>query len=159
MNRMELHSKYLTGFLIIGALCVAYFFLIPVAQIPFGLFDNPLDLILFYGYSPVNIGVILLGIGIIISTIGLVFYYLLYSSERIKGFKAEYEISPDLTQFKIIPYSKNESSIKNEEIPDKAFCSHCGKEIFQPFRCNLCRQLLCGKHYLPGEHSCKEDGQ
>ncbi len=156
---MELHSKYLTGFFIIGALCVAYFFLIPLAQIPFAFFRTPLFLYLFYDFSLEYIGLILVTIGILISIIGIVFYYLLYSSERIKGFKAEYEISPDLTQFKIIPYSKNESSIKNEEVPDKAFCSHCGKEIFQPFRCNTCNQLLCGKHYLPGEHSCMEEGQ
>ena len=150
MNRMELHSKYLTGFFIIGALCFGYFILIP---------GSPLFSYVYRGFSSEYIGILLTTIGVLICIIGLIFYYLLYSSERIKGFKAEYEISPDLTQFKVIPYSKNGSSVQKEEIPDEAFCSHCGKEIFKPFQCNICKQLLCGKHYLPGEHSCMEEGQ
>lgn len=154
---MEFQSKFLGGFLMIGALCVAYFILIPVHQLPSFFLDSPLSLILFYGYSPVNIGLVLVAIGFVTSIIGLVFYYLLYSSDRIKGFKAEYEISPDLTTFKAIPYSKNESSVQEKEIPEKAFCSHCGKEVFQPYKCNSCKQLLCGKHYLSGDHSCVEE--
>lgn len=150
MNRMELHSKYLTGFFIIGALCIGYFILVPI---------SPLFSYVYLGFSSEYLGILLTTIGVLIFIIGLIFYYLLYSSERIKGFKAEYEISPDLTQFKAIPYSKDGSSVQKEETPDKAFCSYCGKEIFQPFQCNICKQLLCGKHYLPGEHPCMEGEQ
>ena len=144
---MDLHTKYLTGFVILGALSLSYFMLIPT---------SPLIAYLYYDFSLSYIGIILIVIGLSIFVIGLLFYNFLYSSEKIKGFQAEYEISPDLTEFKAKPYSEKESLSQDEKIPDEAFCSKCGKKVFKPFKCSVCKQILCGKHYLLGEHQCRE---
>jgi hypothetical protein len=144
---MDLHTKYLAGFAILGALGISYFMLIPI---------SPLIAYLYLGLSSSYIGVILIIIGLSIFAIGSIFYNFLYSSERIKGIRAEYEISPDLTKFKVSSYSDKESRSQDEEIPTEAFCSKCGKKIFKPFKCSICKQVLCGKHYLPGEHQCEE---
>ena len=145
---MNLHTKFLTGFAILGALSLSYFMLIP---------GSPLIAYLYYGIPSSYIGIILIVIGLSIFIIGSIFYTFLYSSERIKGFRAEYEISPDLTEFKAIPYSKKESTNQDTEIPSESFCSSCGKKIYKPFRCPSCKQFLCGKHYLSGDHDCSEE--
>ncbi len=145
---MNLHSKFITGFVVIGVISLISFFLMP---------SSPLILYFIYDFSPLFLGTLLTIFGISIFVIGIIFYILLYSPERIKGIQAEYEISPDLTKFKAIPYSQKASKISNEEIPEKGFCSSCGKEVYKPFRCAKCGQILCGKHFLPGEHSCKEE--
>ncbi len=134
---MFLHTKYLTGFAILVVLSISYFMLMPG--------------------SPSSIkGIISIVIGSSIFVIGSIFYTFLYSSERIKGFQAEYEISPDLTEFKAIPFSEKDSLAQDEEIPTEAFCGKCGKKVFKPFKCSVCKQILCGKHYLLGEHQCRE---
>ncbi|MFX0086469.1 MAG: AN1-type zinc finger protein [Candidatus Hodarchaeota archaeon] len=145
---MNLHSKFLTGFAVIGLICLISFFLIP---------GSPLILYVYYDFSPLILGALLTTFGIFIFVIGIIFYILLYSPERIKGIQADYEISPDLTKFKAIPYSQKASNISSEEIPERGFCSSCGREVYKPFRCGKCGQILCGKHFLPGEHSCKEE--
>jgi hypothetical protein len=145
---MHLHTKYLTGFVIIGALSLSYFILIP---------GSPLIAYLYYNLSSSYIGILLIVIGLFIFIIGSVFYNFLFSSERIKGFQAEYEISPDLTEFKARPFSDKESRAQEEEMPAEAFCGKCGKKVFKPFKCSRCKQILCGKHYLIGEHQCKDE--
>jgi hypothetical protein len=144
---MDLHTKYLTGFAILGALSLSYAMLIPFST---------LIAYLYYDFSSSYLGIILIAIGLSIFVIGSIFYTYLYSSEKIKGFRAEYEISPDLTEFKASPYSETESQAQDKEIPNEAFCGKCGKQIYKPFKCSLCKQILCGKHYLPGEHQCEE---
>jgi hypothetical protein len=145
---MNLHSKFLTGFAIIGAISVISFFIIP---------GSPLILYFYYDFSPFFLGSLLIILGFSIFIVGVIFYILLYSPERIKGLQAEYEISPDLTQFKAIPYSQKTDIAPSEKIPEKGYCSSCGREVFKPFKCSRCGQILCGKHFLPGEHSCKEE--
>ena len=115
--------------------------------------------VLFLTPEFINFGIysyILIGIGIMIT--GIVFFYLLFAKETIKGYNLEFEASPDLTHFEI---TKRQSGVKTNvevSIPETAFCAACGNEVFKPFRCQTCGQLLCGKHYLRGDHKCVEDG-
>jgi hypothetical protein len=93
-------------------------------------------------------------IGISTVIVGTAFYILLFSPERVKGFQAEYEISPDLTKFEVVKsFSPNKTQ---DPVPEMAFCSVCGKEIYKPYKCARCGMILCGSHYLQGSHSCSE---
>ncbi len=129
---MRLSTKYVFG---LGALGV--------------LFLSP-ELIDFREYS-----FLILGIGITIAEI--TFYYLLFAKETIRGHNLEFEVSPDLTHFEITKRHSGEKTNKEVVIPETAFCASCGNEVYKPFRCQTCGQLLCGKHYLHGDHRCVED--
>ncbi len=154
---MQLAEKYFVGFSILAVSWIIFFiegtitnvdmvmigfifFLdLPSEQIPslMSFFLNPVVLII--------IGFVTLGIGVL-------FYVLLFSPEKIKGVSMDFEAAPDLSTFRII----HKDDAKSDEIPETAFCSACGQKIYKPFRCQKCKQLLCGKHYLPGDHVCKE---
>ncbi|MHA2226541.1 MAG: AN1-type zinc finger domain-containing protein [Candidatus Hodarchaeales archaeon] len=130
---MYLNSKYLLGFGILVGTNVIFSFS--------NVFTSPAIYLIIFGIST--------------TIIGVVFVYLLFSPERIKGYRAEYEISPDLTSFKVAKQLVEKIPVITE-IPEVAFCSTCGKKIFKPFSCSICGQILCGEHYLPGDHSCRE---
>ncbi|MHA2346796.1 MAG: AN1-type zinc finger protein, partial [Candidatus Hodarchaeales archaeon] len=98
-------------------------------------------------------------LGISISSVGIFFYLLLFSPERIKGYQLEYEAAPDLSTFKVVKRISGEPTNKEVDIPAIAYCSACGNQIHNPFRCQRCGQLLCGKHYLHGDHKCREEYQ
>ncbi|MHA1512796.1 MAG: AN1-type zinc finger protein [Candidatus Hodarchaeales archaeon] len=98
---------------------------------------------------------IVLGFGIMI--VGISFYYLLFAKETIRGYNLEFEVSPDLTHFEITKRHSGEKTNKEVIIPETAFCAACGNEVYKPFRCQTCGQLLCGKHYLRGDHRCVEE--
>lgn len=132
---MNLNSKYLAGLSIILIISIG-FLLIQV------IFD-------------VSPALRLITLGITTTIVGLVFIALLFSPERIKGYKAEYEFSPDLKKFEV---KKTFSQVlERPPTPEVAYCSACGKKIFQPFYCPKCGQFLCGDHYLSGDHTCRED--
>ncbi|MHA1443367.1 MAG: AN1-type zinc finger protein, partial [Candidatus Hodarchaeales archaeon] len=95
---------------------------------------------------------IVLGFGIMI--VGISFYYLLFAKEIIRGYNLEFEVSPDLTHFEITKRHSGEKTNKEVIMPETAFCAACGNEVYKPFRCQTCGQLLCGKHYLRGDHRC-----
>ena len=97
---------------------------------------------------------LLIGIGIMIT--GITFFYLLFAKETIRGHNLEFEASPDLTYFELTKRHSGEKTNKEVVIPETAFCASCGNEVFKPFRCQTCGQLLCGKHYLRGDHKCVE---
>ncbi|MHA1214059.1 MAG: AN1-type zinc finger protein [Candidatus Hodarchaeales archaeon] len=141
---MNLNEKYLAGLLV-------------VALITFTLFTTVGVLIGLEFLNSVPIDLRYLIYGVITLIVGIIFYVLLFSPERIKGIRGVYEISPDLKQFKIVSMERNET-LSNVTIPDEAYCAVCGKKIFKPYHCNVCGQLLCGKHYLPGEHTCINKG-
>ncbi|MFX0172432.1 MAG: hypothetical protein ACFE9L_10965 [Candidatus Hodarchaeota archaeon] len=134
---MNLNSKYLTGLIIIIGIGGIIVFIKPISllNLPIGL-----DYIIY---------------GILATVIGIIFYILLFSPERIKGYQAEYEASPDLSTFKVVKSYDQTLAVKST-IPDVAFCSACGKQIHRPFLCTKCGQLLCGEHYLHGAHNCTE---
>ena len=140
---MNLNSKYFTG---LAVIVVASIILFSSLGIIFGsifLDDNVL------AFPYLILGVITIGIGVM-------FLILLFSPERIKGFQAEYEASPDLTQFRVVK-TLPKRGYELPEIPEVGYCSACGKKIFKPFQCSRCGQILCGKHYLPGSHTCLEE--
>lgn len=58
-------------------------------------------------------------------------------------------ISPDLKVTAI------EGHTEVKEAPEYGTCSYCGKEVYRPFICSDCDQLVCGKHALPGDHECQ----
>ena len=33
-------------------------------------------------------------------------------------------------------------------------CNHCKKEIFNPYKCNVCLSYYCSDHFLIGDHNC-----
>ena len=101
-------------------------------------------------------GIDIMLIGLIITLLGGFFYFLLFSPERIKGYQAEYEAAPDLREFRVVKTYSTEKTIQKGPIPEFAYCSACGKQIFRPFSCAKCHQLLCGEHYLQGTHNCTE---
>lgn len=136
MTNMNLNSKYLIGFSVITVLSFGFF----------------LSSLIFYIHPSFR----LLTLGIITTITGMIFIALLFSPERIKGYQAEYEASPDLTNFKVVKVYPDKVQ-KRPEIPEVAFCSTCGKKIHKPFYCARCGQILCGSHYLPGSHTCKEE--
>ena len=131
---MTLSTKY-----ILGSGAIAAFVLVPEV-INFGVFTFFIQ-----------------GIGIMIT--GLFFLYLLFSKETIRGYNLEFEASPDLKYFEIKNRHSGIRSNQEVEIPDTAFCAACGNKVYKPFRCQACGQLLCGKHYLRGDHKCVEDRQ
>jgi hypothetical protein len=113
---------------------------------------------LFFSSDFINLGVytyLIQGIGILI--VGITFSYLLFAKETIRGYNLEFEASPDLTHFEIVKRHSGEKTNVEVTIPETAFCSACGNEVYKPFRCQTCGQLLCGKHYLRGDHRCVED--
>ncbi|MFX0051827.1 MAG: hypothetical protein ACFFAJ_06200 [Candidatus Hodarchaeota archaeon] len=134
---MNLNSKYLTGLIILVIIGGILVFIDPIS-----FFDLP------------N-GLDYIGYGILATVIGIIYYILLFSPERIKGYQAEYEASPDLTTFKVVR-TFNQKLPRESTIPDIAYCSACGKQIHRPFLCTKCGQLLCGEHYLHGAHNCTE---
>ncbi|UCE13900.1 MAG: AN1-type zinc finger domain-containing protein [Candidatus Heimdallarchaeota archaeon] len=134
---MNLNSKYLGGLSVLIVVSLGTFF----SYIFFDLEEY--------------VSIRLLVLGIFTTIVGIVFVALLFSPERIKGYRAEYEASPDLTSFKVVK-TFTEHGQKQAEIPEVAFCSTCGKKIYRPFYCSRCGQLLCGEHYLLGSHLCKE---
>ena len=137
---MNLNSKYLIGLSMLIIISIGSFFSIILLNI-----------------SPeVGEGSRLLFMGIATTIIGMTFIALLFSPERIKGYQAEYEASPDLTEFKVVK-AYPEKVPERPKIPEVAFCSACGKQIYKPFYCTRCGQILCGMHYLPGSHTCKEE--
>lgn len=129
---MRLSTKYIYG---LGALGI--------------LFLSP-ELIDFGDYF-----FLVIGFGVMIA--GITFYYLLFAKETIRGHNLEFEVSPDLTHFEIGTRHSGEKTNKEVTIPESAFCAACGNEVYKPFRCQTCGQLLCGKHYLHGEHRCVEE--
>lgn len=131
---MNLNSKFLLGFIVI--LSIGFFVSIVVLNISTGF------------------GLVILGISSTI--IGLSFVTLLFSPDRIKGYQADYEASPDLTEFKVVK-TYPERVPEPPKIPEVAYCSTCGKKIYKPFYCSICGQILCGTHYLSGSHKCKEE--
>ncbi|MFX1284285.1 MAG: AN1-type zinc finger domain-containing protein [Promethearchaeota archaeon] len=133
---MKLNSKYMIGFSVIIALSLGFFLSSLIINI-----------------SP---SLRLLTLGIVTTITGMIFIVLLFAPERIKGYQAEYEASPDLTNFKVVKVYADKVQ-ERPEIPEVAFCSACGKRIFKPFYCAKCGQILCGTHYLPGSHTCKEE--
>ncbi len=98
----------------------------------------------------------LITLGITTTIVGLTFIALLFSPERIKGYKAEYEFSPDLKQFEVKRTFPGQV-LERPTTPEVAYCGACGKKIYQPFYCPKCGQFLCGDHYLSGDHTCRED--
>ena len=129
---MRLSTKYVFGFGALGIL-----FLSP-GLVDFGEFSF-----------------LILGLGIMVT--GIIFYYLLFAKETIRGHNLEFEVSPDLTYFEIAKRHSGEQTNKEVTIPETAFCAACGNEVYKPFRCQTCGQLLCGKHYLRGDHKCVEE--
>ena len=118
------------------------------------MFPTPAERAFFYyGIDNVILGSFLIVIGLISLLTGVIFYIMLYSPEVIRGLKAEYKISPDLTSFQIKPYKGITQPIKT---PEEGYCTACGKHIFKPYLCNRCGQILCGTHVLPGNHKCRE---
>lgn len=141
---MNLNSKYVTGLVVIIVAGIGLFS-------PIGIISGYLILgdIAFIAFP-------YLMLGIITTTIGVIFLILLFSPERIRGFQAEYEASPDLTEFKVVKtFAKRGPEFP--KIPEVGFCSACGKKVYKPFQCSKCGQILCGKHYLPGSHTCTEE--
>jgi hypothetical protein len=149
--KININSKYTTGLIIVLISTIGFTLLIPL---------NILDKLSFYyilelDYSYLDIALPFIILGIIVIIIGILFFVTLFSPERIKGYRAEYEVSPDLTKFEVVKlYSKPS---EKEIIPEVAYCSVCGKKIYKPFQCAKCGQILCGTHYLPGSHKCTED--
>lgn len=134
---MNLNSKYLSGLTVLIAVSISSFF----SDIFFN-FEEYISIRLF-------------ALGISTTIVGAAFVVLLFSPERIRGYRAEYEASPDLTSFKVVKTYPSQEP-RQAEIPEVAFCSTCGKKIYRPFYCSRCGQLLCGEHYLLGSHKCKE---
>ena len=137
---MNLNSKYMIGLCVLIIISVGSLFSIMIFNIS----------------TEAGEGSRLLLIGIASTIIGMTFIALLFSPERIKGYRAEYEASPDLTQFKVVKTYPDRVP-ERPKIPEIAYCSTCGKKIFKPFYCSRCGQILCGQHYLPGSHTCKEE--
>lgn len=132
---MYLHNKYLIGFGILGISGLSLLFFGPAL---FPQFDA--------GEYYTLLGIVTIGVSI--------FYaFLLFAPERIRGYKAEYEATPDLTEFRVVK-TLSKPGPTPAEIPEVAYCGTCGKRIHKPFHCSLCGQFLCGKHYLKGEHAC-----
>lgn len=142
---MNLNSKYVTGLVVIIVASISLFS--PIGII-FGslILDNTAFLIAFP----------YLVLGVITIAVGVIFLILLFSPERIRGFRAEYEASPDLTQFSVVKTFPRRGP-ELPEVPEVGYCSACGKKVFKPFQCARCGQILCGKHYLPGSHTCIEE--
>ena len=141
---MNLNSKYISGLVIIVVTSVGLFS--PIGMILGSLILNDSALIAF---PYLVVGITTIGVGIL-------FLILLFSPERIRGFQAEYEASPDLTHFTVVKtFPTNRPEFP--EIPEVGYCSACGKKVFKPFQCAKCGQILCGKHYLPGSHTCVEE--
>ena len=134
---MNLNSKFFIGFGILAVVGSGFLF----SSFVFGEIPS------FYR---------LLFLGITTTIVGIIFVVLLFSPERIKGYRAEYTVSPDLTQFEVTKSYPDRSPVK-PEIPEVAYCSACGKKIYKPFYCSRCGQLLCGEHILPGSHTCKDE--
>ncbi len=144
---MDLSTKYLYGSGFIAGLWIfVSVFSIDTVFLPTLSFDS-----LFFTFDPVPFFVI----GFSIMAMGIYFYILLFTKERIKGLNLEFEASPDLKTFKVVKDHSSNSLLK-KEIPESAFCGACGKEVHGPFRCAACGQLLCAKHILAGDHQCKE---
>lgn len=141
---MDLSAKFLIGFAII--FCLSLFSSYQII----GLLSNSSSL-----FEILNSPWITIILGVIVSSIGIIFYVLLFSPERIKGIRGIYEAAPDLSTFRIVEIK--EKAQKPIEIPDMAYCSVCGKQIFKPYYCNLCGQLLCAQHYSTGNHKCLEE--
>ena len=141
---MNLNSKYVTGLVVIIVASISLFSSLGIIFGSLFLDDNAL-----FAFPYLTLGVITIGIGIM-------FLILLFSPERIRGFQAEYEASPDLTQFTVVK-TLPKRGYKLPEVPEVGYCSACGKKIFKPFQCSKCGQILCGKHYLPGSHTCLEE--
>ena len=141
---MRLSTKFLSGFAVISFLYLTFFF---------GEIYSSIDPMLFLDMNPFAIFYFVFGV--VIAITGIFFYYLMFIPEKIKGHKLEFEVSPDLTSFRVVEEKKKTQSIE-KETPETAYCSACGKKIYQPFRCHSCGQLLCGSHYLPGDHQCTE---
>ena len=133
---MNLNSKFFIGFGILAVVGSGFLFSSFIMEIPS-----------FYR---------MLFLGITTTIVGMIFAVLLFSPERIKGYRAEYTVSPDLTQFEVTKSYPDRSPVK-PEIPEVAYCSACGKKIYKPFYCSKCGQLLCGEHILPGSHNCKDE--
>ena len=134
---MRLSTKYISGMGFITTLFVYWLF-----------FSSDL---LDFG----DFGFLILGIGI--TFVGIVFFFLLFAKEKIRAHNLEFEASPDLTHFEISKRYSGEKTNKEVTIPETAFCAACGNEVYKPFRCQTCGQLLCGKHYLRGDHKCAEE--
>lgn len=148
---MKLSTKFISGF---GALAVTLVFFTLLGTLEET--DELVFLIQVIFDSPPNPFPIII-LGLCVSLIGVYFYLLLFSPERIKGYQLEYEAAPDLSTFKVVKRISGEPTNKEVEIPAIAYCSACGKQIHNPFRCQRCGQLLCSNHYLHGDHNCKED--
>ncbi|UCG03199.1 MAG: hypothetical protein JSW11_04255 [Candidatus Heimdallarchaeota archaeon] len=141
---MNLNSKYVTGLLVIVVASIGLFS--PIGMI-FGSLILDDSALFAFPY---------LVLGVVTIVVGILFLILLFSPERIRGFKAEYEASPDLTHFTVVKtFPKRGPELP--EIPEVGYCSACGKKVFKPFQCSTCGQILCGKHYLPGSHTCIEE--
>ncbi|MFX0015662.1 MAG: AN1-type zinc finger domain-containing protein [Promethearchaeota archaeon] len=141
---MNLNSKYITGFIIVVATGI-------------GLF-SPIGFLIGYMILGEDAFIALpyLVLGIISTMIGIIFINSLFSPERIRGYKAEYEVSPDLTHFEVVK-TYPDSGPKHPKVPEVAYCSACGKKVFKPFQCSRCGQILCGSHFLAGSHICKDE--
>ncbi|MHA2247776.1 MAG: AN1-type zinc finger domain-containing protein [Candidatus Hodarchaeales archaeon] len=137
---MNLNSKYFLGLSVLIIISIGSLFSFMIPNIS----------------AEVEEGSRLLLIGITTMIIGMIFIVLLFVPERIKGYKAEYEASPDLTHFKVVK-TYPQKVPERPKLPEVAFCSSCGKQIYKPFYCAKCGQILCGTHYLPGSHTCKEE--
>ncbi|MFX1508021.1 MAG: AN1-type zinc finger domain-containing protein [Promethearchaeota archaeon] len=139
---MNLNSKYVTGLIVILVAGIGLFS-------PIGIIFGSLIL----DDSVLNAFPYLI-LGVVTIAVGIMFLVLLFSPERIRGFQAEYEASPDLTHFKVVKtFPKRGPELP--EVPEVGYCSACGKKVFKPFQCAKCGQILCGKHYLSGSHDCR----
>jgi predicted nucleic acid binding AN1-type Zn finger protein len=134
---MNLNSKYFAGLILLVIIGGIFFFFDPFVSLN------------------LPIGLYYIGFGVLATIIGIIFYILLFSPERIKGYQAEYEVSPDLTKFTVVRSLKHDLPSKSA-VPEIAYCSACGKQIYKPFHCSKCGQLLCGEHYIHGAHNCTE---
>jgi hypothetical protein len=138
---MNLNSKYVTGLIVILVTSIGVFSPIGIIFGSLILDDSVLNAFPY------------LVLGVITIAVGVMFLVLLFSPERIRGFQAEYEASPDLTQFAVVKtFPKRGPELP--EVPEVGYCSACGKKVFKPFQCAKCGQILCGKHYLSGSHDC-----
>jgi len=76
----------------------------------------------------------------------------LFGTVKVSTGKGEIvHLSPVLT----VMSTEKDKNYDTFETPETGECAVCGKNVFKPFRCPDCKQLLCGKHVLLNDHDCK----
>ncbi|PWI47472.1 hypothetical protein CEE45_11700 [Candidatus Heimdallarchaeota archaeon B3_Heim] len=147
---MDLSAKYLYG----SGFLIGVWFIVSIFSINSSLLFSDITSSYYYLFFTAGPLPFIL-IGLSISTMGIYFYVLLFTKERIRGLNLEFEASPDLKTFRVVK-DHSPNRLTKKEIPDTAYCGACGREVHKPFRCAACGQLLCATHILAGDHRCKE---